>query len=112
MDVGKVTRRAKEVFISKSVRPYRVSASTVVTVHHCCHPALSRMTVYRNQFSRSSQPWSSCGPAPFCCTAYVGFWHSASIRGNAASVALGGKRKIDGGGNGSRLMLCTNGQGY
>jgi hypothetical protein len=33
MGVGRVTRRAKEVFISKSVRPYRVSASTVVTLH-------------------------------------------------------------------------------
>src|SRR5262249_26408242 len=64
MGVGRVTRRAKEVFISKSVRPYRVSASTVVTLHYCCHPALSRMTDYRNQLSRSSQPWSSCGPAP------------------------------------------------
>src|SRR6516162_2318509 len=64
MGVGRVTRRAKEVFISKSVRPYRVSASTVVTLHCCCHPALSGTTVYRNQFSRSSQPWSSCGPAP------------------------------------------------
>src|SRR6516164_2038030 len=64
MGVGRVTRRAKEVFISKSVRTCRVSASTVVTLHYCCHPALSRMTVYRNQFSRSSQPWSSCGPAP------------------------------------------------
>src|SRR5262249_56211386 len=39
MGVGRVTRRAKEVFISKSVRPYRVSASTVVTLHYCCHPA-------------------------------------------------------------------------
>src|SRR5262249_14005958 len=38
MSVGRVTRRAKEVFISKSVRPYRVSASTVVTLHYCCHP--------------------------------------------------------------------------
>src|SRR5262249_30180565 len=39
MGVGRLTRRAKEVFISKSVRPYRVSASTVVTLHYCCHPA-------------------------------------------------------------------------
>src|SRR5262245_33227124 len=34
MGVGRVTRRAKEVFISKSVRPYRVSG------FYCCHAAL------------------------------------------------------------------------
>src|SRR5215510_10337839 len=79
MGVGRVTRRAKEVFISKSVRPYRVSASTVVTLHYCCHPALSRMTVYRNQLSRSSQPWSSCGPAPVLLHCICRLWELEAV---------------------------------
>src|SRR5215831_7532147 len=105
MGVGRVTRRAKEVFISKSVRPYRVSASTVVTLHYCYHPALSRMTVYRNQLSRSSQPWSSWGPAPVllhCICRLLA--HRINSRQRGTSVAFGAKRKIDAAENGSRLV--------
>src|SRR5262249_7227766 len=98
MGVGRVTRRAKEVFISKSVRPYRVSPSTVVTLRYCWHPALSRITVFATLVQLRA------GPVLLHCICRL-LAHRINSRQRGTSVAFGAKRKIDAAENGSRAPL-------